>query len=120
MSEPLGFLNWAMLLIDTHWVPIVALFQATFCGGIAFTIGFKYQRRGSKYRLLPSICAAGLASLFAQQWLSIVGRILMYSEWPVVSVYNTLIFGILFLLIARSSGNVAQMFNFEDKKQIHA
>lgn len=120
MNESIGFFDWLGLMLDAYWVPLVATAQATFCGGIAFTIGFKYRRRGSKYRLLPSVCAAGLASLFAQQWLSIVGRILMYAEWPVVSIYNTLIFGILFVLIARSSGNVARMFNFEDKKEVQA
>lgn len=102
--------------LDTHWIQIVALLQASFCGGIAYTIGFKFKRADSAYHLLPSLCAFGLASLFAQQWLSIVGRIVWYAEWPVVSIYNTLIFGILFILIARSEGNVAQMFNFENRK----
>lgn len=92
---------------------IIALFQATFCGGIAFMIAFKFQRGDSTYRFLPSLCAFGLASLLAQQWLSIMGRIMMYGEWPVVSVYNTMVFGILFILIIRAKGNVSRLFKFE-------
>lgn len=89
---------------------MIAIAQATFCGGIAFMIAFKYQRGESSYRFLPSLCAFGLASLFGQQWMSIMGRILFYGEWPVVSVFNTLIFGIIFVLIIRAKGNVAKVF----------
>lgn len=92
---------------------LVALMQATFCGGICFMIAFKFNRGDSNYQFIPSLCAFGLASLFGQQWLSIIGRILFYGEWPIVSVYNTLIFGILFILIVRSKGNVARVFRFE-------
>ncbi len=92
---------------------VVALLQATFCGGIFFMIAFQYNRGDSHYQFIPSLCAFGLASLFGQQWLSIIGRILFYNEWPTVSVYNTLIFGILFVLIVRSKGNVARVFRFE-------
>lgn len=107
-------------LIDLYGTQCIALAQAGFCGGIAFLIAFKYRRAGSDYKLLPSLCAFGLASLFAQQWLSITGRILMYGEWPVVSIYNTLIFAILFVLISRAKGNVARMFDFKDKKESRA
>lgn len=91
----------------------VALMQATFCGGICFMIAFKFNRGDSNYQFIPSLCAFGLASLFGQQWLSIIGRILFYGEWPTVSVYNTLIFGIMFILIVRSKGNVARVFRFD-------
>lgn len=90
---------------------MAALLQASFCGVIAFVIAFRYNRGDSRYRIIPSLCAFGLASLFAQQWLSIMGRILMYGEWPEVSVFNTLIFGILAVLLVRSKGNVAKMFD---------
>jgi hypothetical protein len=96
----------------TYETQIVAMLQALFCGGIAFMIAFKYKREGSRYHFIPSLCAFGLASLFGQQWLSIVGRIMMYGEWPVVSIYNTFIFGILFVLITRAKGNVSRMFSF--------
>lgn len=92
---------------------VVALLQASFCGGIAFIIAFRFNRGDSKYQFLPSLCAFGLASLFGQQWMSIVGRILFYGDWPIVSVYNTWIFGIMFVLIVRSKGNVARVFRFE-------
>lgn len=103
--------------LDVYSVQIVAVLQACFCGGIAFVIAFKYKRADSSYQWLPSLCAFGLASLFAQQWLSLVGRILMYGEWPVVSIYNTLIFGILFILITRARGNVARMFEFNRRER---
>jgi hypothetical protein len=99
-----------MITLETQ---IVAMLQAIFCGGIAFMIAFKYKRAGSKYHFLPSLCAFGLASLMGQQWLSIVGRILMYGEWPAVSIFNTLTFGIIFILITRAKGNVARMFVFD-------
>lgn len=89
---------------------LVAVAQAMFCGGIAFMIAFRFQRGDSSYRLLPSLCAFALASLFGMQWLSVIGRVLFYGEWPVVSVFNTLIFGIIFVLIIRAKGNVAKMF----------
>jgi len=98
--------------IDAHSIPIVASLQAAFCGGCAYQIGFKYFRGESKYSFRLSLCAAGLGSLMAQQWLSIVGRVLMYGEWPVVSIYNTLVFAIIFFLLMQSKGNVAKMFDF--------
>uniref|UniRef100_A0AAU6W362 Holin n=1 Tax=Pseudomonas phage Orisa03 TaxID=3138542 RepID=A0AAU6W362_9VIRU len=101
-----------VVALDTHWVAIVASLQAAFCGGCAYQIGFKYFRGESKYSFRLSLCAAGLGSLMAQQWLSIVGRVLMYGEWPVVSIYNTLVFAIIFFLLMQSKGNVAKMFDF--------
>lgn len=103
--------DWAL----SHWTQIKALLQAFICGGIAFVIAFKFRRGDSSYHFMPSLFAFALASLFAQQWLSLVGRILMYGEWPVVSIYNTLIFGILFVLVTRAKGNVARMFDFNRK-----
>lgn len=100
------------LVIDFYWIPIVATLQAAFCGGCAYQIAFKFRRGDSAYRLLPSICAFGLASLCGQQWLSIVGRVLMYGDWPVVSVYNTMTFAILFVLLSKAQGNVSKMFYF--------
>lgn len=94
---------------------MIALAQATFCGGICFMIAFRYQRGSSDYHFFISLCAFGLASLFGQQWLSIMGRILFYGEWPVVSPYNTMIFGILFILITRARGNVSRVFQFEKR-----
>lgn len=105
-------------LLDFYSIQIVALLQAAFCGGIAFVIAFKFKRESTRYHWLPSLCAFGLASLFAQQWLSLVGRILMYGEWPVVSIYNTLIFGILFVLVTRARGNVARMFDFNRTEDV--
>lgn len=105
-------LDW----IVEHWSQIKALLQAFFCGGIAFVIAFKYQRNGSTYRFLPSFCAFGMASLLAQQWLYVIGGILIYNEWPEVSIYDTLIFAFMFLLVVRSKGNVARMFHCKDKE----
>lgn len=99
--------DWAV----AHWTQIKALLQAFFCGGIAFVIAFKYQRGDSGYHFLPSLCAFGLASLLAQQWLSVMGEILIYGIWPDVSIYNTLTFAFLFVLIVRAKGNVARMFH---------
>lgn len=100
--------------IDFYSVPIIAGLQAMFCGGCAYQIAFRYRRGESSYHWIPSLCAFGLASLLAQQWMSIVGRVLMYGTWPVVSLYNTLVFGIMFVLLARAKGNVARMFDFTD------
>ena len=105
-------LDW----IVEHWSQIKVLLQAFFCGGIAFVIAFKYQRNGSTYRFLPSFCAFGMASLLAQQWLYVIGGILIYNEWPEVSIYDTLIFAFMFLLVVRSKGNVARMFHCKDKE----
>ena len=105
-------LDW----IVEHWSQIKALLQAFFCGGIAFVIAFKYQRNGSTYRFLPSFCAFGMASLLAQQWLYVIGGILIYNEWPEVSIYDTLIFAFMFLLVVRSKGNVARMFHCKNKE----
>lgn len=107
-------LNGLYLLMDTYYVQLVASMQAAFCGGCAYQIAFKYRRAGSSYHWMPSLCAFALASLLAQQWLSIVGRVLMYGTWPVVSTQNTLVFGVLFILLARAKGNVARMFDFGD------
>lgn len=102
--------------IEAYWIQIVASMQAMFCGGCAYQIGFKFRRGESSYHFTLSACAFGLASLCAQQWLSIVGRVLMYGNWPVVSFYNTLVFAILFVLLSRSKGNVSKMFNFSDDR----
>lgn len=104
------------VLVDANSVQIVAGLQAMFCGGCAYQIAFKYRRGDSTYHWIPSLCAFGLASLLAQQWLSIVGRVLMYGTWPVVSIYNTLVFGIMFILLARAKGNVSKMFNFSEDR----
>lgn len=90
----------------------VSIAQALFCGGLCFFIAFIYKRGESRYKFLPSLCAFGLASLFGQQWLSLISRALMYGAWPEVSPYNTMIFGILFLLVARSKGNVSRIFDW--------
>lgn len=89
----------------------ITLAHAGFCGGICFVIAFMYRRGGSSYKFLPSLCAFCLASLFGQEWLSIVGAILLYGQWPATSVPSTLIFGILFILALRSRGNVARLFD---------
>lgn len=102
------------MFVSTHWTEMVALSQAFFCGGLAYLIAFKYRRKGATYKLSASLCAFLLASLFAQQWMSIVGRVLWYGIWPVVSVQNTLIFAVLFMLVARAKGNVSRMFDFSD------
>lgn len=102
------------LLLSTHWTELVALAQAFFCGGLAYLIAFKYRRKGASYKLSASLCAFLLASLFAQQWMSIIGRVLWYGIWPIVSVQNTLIFAVLFMLVARAKGNVSRMFDFSE------
>lgn len=96
-------------------VQLVAILQALFCGGLCFVIAFTYRRGDSQYKFLPSLCAFGLASLFGQQWLSIMGRVLLYGDWPQVSVYNTLIFGILFALAVRAKGNVTRIFDLSQR-----
>ncbi|WP_137138171.1 putative holin [Pseudomonas asiatica] len=67
----------------------ITLAHAGFCGGICFVIAFMYRRGGSSYKFLPSLCAFCLASLFGQEWLSIVGAILLYGQWPATSVPST-------------------------------
>lgn len=125
MNEILGFASsaWSALCssflmalhaIDAHTVPIIASLQAFFTGGCAYLIAFKYQRGESSHQWVPSFWAFALASVMAQQWLSIVGRVLMYGEWPAVSIYNTFTFAILFVLLRRSKGNVARMFDFSE------
>lgn len=114
MIELVSFLGvWSA----DHWMHIKALLQAFFCGGIAFLIAFKYQRKGATYYLVPSLCAFGIASLMAQQWLSLVGRILIYGDWPDVSIYNTLFFALIFVLLTRAKGNVSRMFDISGHKK---
>jgi len=115
-----GILMFISSLFDAYSVPIIAGLQASFCGGCAWQIAFKFRRNGSTYQLLPSLCAFGLASLFAQQWLSIVCRVFIEGEWPVVSLYNTLVFAIIFTLLARAKGNVSRMFDFESRSHSNA
>lgn len=115
----IDFTGFMGIWLAEHWVQIKALLQAFFCGGIAFLIAFKYQRNGSSYYLIPSLCAFGIASLMAQQWLSLVGRILMYGEWPEVSIYNTLFFAMIFILLRRAKGNVSRMFDIPSHKSSH-
>lgn len=94
---------------------IISMLQAAFCGGLFFSIALIYQRRESTYKLLPSLCAFGLASLFGMQWLTIVADMLRTGAWPNVSLFTTLIFGILFALIIRSKGNVSRIFDLSGK-----
>ncbi|MFV1943932.1 phage holin family protein [Pseudomonas luteola] len=98
----------------TEPIRYAALAQASVCAGICIMIAFKYSRGRSKYRLLPSLCAFGLASTTAQQWLSISGRILVYGEWPEVSIYNTMILAIILVLVCRANGNVAKIATWDD------
>lgn len=113
MSE-MSAISAVGIYLTAYWTEIVAMAQASFCGGLAYLIAFKYRRRGSTYKLSASLCAFLLSSLFAQQWMSIIGRVLWYGIWPIVSVQNTLIFAVLFLLVARAKGNVSRMFDFSD------
>lgn len=101
-------------LLDAYSVQIIASMQASFCGGCAYLIAFKYRRGNSSYHWMPSLCAFGLASMMAMQWLSITGRVLVNGDWPVVSLQNTFVFAILFVLLTRAKGNVARMFDFSD------
>ncbi|WDY60381.1 phage holin family protein [Pseudomonas sp. PSKL.D1] len=94
---------------------LVSIAQAIFCGGLCFVIAFLYKRGDSRYKFMPSLCAFGLASLFGQQWLSLIARALYTGAWPEVSPYNTMIFGILFLLVVRARGNVARIFELRKK-----
>lgn len=94
---------------------ISALLQAVFCGGLFFSIALIYQRGTATYKILPSLCAWGLATLFGMQWLAIMSEMLKTGNWPDVSIYNTLIFGILFALVVRSKGNVSRIFDLSGK-----
>lgn len=98
----------------TEPIRYAALAQASVCAGICIMIAFKYSRGRSQYRLLPSLCAFGLASATAQQWLSISGRILVYGEWPEVSIYNTMILAIILILVCRANGNVAKIATWDE------
>lgn len=92
-------------------VQLTTMAQAIFCGGLCFVIAFRFRRGESQYKFLPSLCAFGLASLCGQQWLSIIGRIMFYGDWPEVSTFNTGVYAILFFLAVRSKGNVARIFD---------
>lgn len=94
---------------------IISMLQAVFCGGLFFSIALIYQRSGATYKPLPSLCAYGLATLFGMQWLTIMSEMLKTGNWPDVSIYNTLIFGILFALVVRSKGNVSRIFDLSGK-----
>lgn len=89
---------------------ITAIMQAAFCGGLFVSIALIYERKHATYKFLPSLCAFGLAALFGMQWLSIILDMASTGIWPEVSVYNTLIFGILFALVLRAKGNVSKIF----------
>lgn len=117
MDTLLQFYALVIFVIDSYWIQIIASLQAMFCGGCAYQIGFKFRRGDAHYRLLPSVCAFALASLCGQQWLSIVGRVLLYGDWPLVSIYNTLTFAVLFILLSRAHGNVSKMFYFQSGKE---
>lgn len=86
------------------------LSQATICAGLCIMVAFKYNRGESRYRLIPSLCAFGIASMAGQQWMSILGRILMYGDWPIVSFFNTGILAIFLILVIRARGNVAKIW----------
>ena len=88
----------------------LVLLYAALCGGVCFVIAFMYQRNGASYRFFPSLCAFVMASLFGQEWLRVVGSILLYGKWPEASFTSTLILGLLFALVIRSKGNVAKLF----------
>ncbi len=100
---------------DLYSTQLIAGLQASFCGGCAYLIAFKYKRGNSSYYFLPSLCAFGLACLMAQQWLSIMVRALL-GDWPEVSPYNTMVFAIMFILLNRSRGNVSRMFDFNEDR----
>lgn len=97
--------------MNTH--DALPMLQAFFCGGLFLMIALLFKRGESPYKFMPSLCAFGLASLFGMQWLSILGAMLKAGHWPDVSIFNTLIFGILFVLAVRARGNVSRIFDLK-------
>lgn len=104
-------------MIDAYWVPVLTVIQAAFTGGSAYLIAFTYRRGSAGYSLLISSCAAGMACCLGMQWLSLTAPLLWYGVWPpAVSLNNTLFFGIVFILLSRSRGNVSKMFDFRSNE----
>lgn len=101
--------------LEAYSVQLIASMQAAFCGGCSYLIAFKFMRGSANYKFIPTICAFGLASALGMQWLSLIIRVLIEAQWPVVSVNNTMVFAILFVLLVRSRGNVARMFDFNQE-----
>lgn len=83
------------------------LLYATLCGGLCFVIAFMYQRKGSKYKFVPSLVAFAIASLSGVQWLDVMGSILLYGYWPRVNPLVTAGVAAFFILSMRYRGNVA-------------
>lgn len=96
-------------------VRYTALAQASVCAAITILIAFRFRRGLSSYRFTPSVCAFAMASLAGQQWISITARVLA-GEWPIVSIFNTMFFGVVLFLLWRVKGNVAKMTTYNWRK----
>lgn len=90
----------------------IAMAQAFFCAFLVYQIGFKFSRGNCKYRFIPSLVAACLASLWGQQWLHLIVRYVETGSWPMASPFNTMIYALLSYLAWRAKGNVVRMFDF--------
>lgn len=93
----------------------VSVLQVIFCIGLFFSITLIFERGNAKYKFMPSLCAYGLSAAFGMQALSIVREIVELGHSPSVSAYNTVIFGILLVLVVRARGNVSRIFEVTGK-----
>lgn len=90
---------------------MAAILQALFCAGIFTMIGFVYRPSAeSRYRLGVSIIAFALCATTAMQFMSIVTRMFIEEQIPVVSWYNTAFYGLSLALVIRARGNVAKIW----------
>lgn len=85
------------------------LLYATLCGSLCFVIAFMYQRKGSKYKFIPSLVAFAIAALSGVEWLDVMGSILLYGYWPKISPVMTVGVAMLLAVSMWCKGNVARL-----------
>jgi divalent metal cation (Fe/Co/Zn/Cd) transporter len=88
-----------------------ALLYATLCGSLCFVVAFMYQRKGAKYKFIPSLVAFAIAAKSGVEWIGVMGSILLYGYWPSISPVTTIVLAILLVLAIKVRGNVARILD---------
>lgn len=85
------------------------LLYALLCGSLCFVIAFRYQRKGAKYKFVPSLVAFAIAALSGVEWLNVIGSVILYGYWPHVSPVLTAAVAIFLIVTVKHKGNVASV-----------
>lgn len=91
---------------------MVSIIQAAFCATIFIMIGLRYRPfPDSRYKLSVSLMAWAACAITGMQFMSLVGRMVLYHDFSDASWFNTAFYGLAAVQVCRAKGNVARIIS---------